>query len=101
VTGPGQADARMRPLPPMPCPLAAQGLCRSRSQPLVDGGEVDGGLVADGEFVEAGGRGAVAFDAVDAAFDDVTLLVDAGVEGRWSAALGYFGPPVGVHQSAE
>jgi hypothetical protein len=27
----------------------------------------------------------VAFEAVDAAFDGVTLLVDFGVEGRWSA----------------
>jgi hypothetical protein len=36
---------------------------------------VDGGFVSDGEFVEAGGHGTVAFDA---AFDGAALFVDLG-----------------------
>jgi hypothetical protein len=46
---------------------------------------VDGGLVADGELVIAGGDGPVAFEPVDAAFDGVTLLVDVAVERGWPA----------------
>jgi hypothetical protein len=33
---------------------------------------VDGGLVADGEFVVSGGHGPVLFEVVDTAFDGVT-----------------------------
>jgi hypothetical protein len=56
-------------------------------EPFVDGGDVDGGLVADGELVVAGGEGAVAFEPVDAAFDGVPLLVDLSVEGGRAAAV--------------
>lgn len=41
-----------------------------------------GGFVAHGEFVEAGGHGPVAFEAVDAALHGVTLLVPLRIEGR-------------------
>jgi hypothetical protein len=51
---------------------------------------VDGGLVADGELVEAGGQGPVAFEPVDAALDRVPLLVDLAVEGRWTATVTAF-----------
>jgi hypothetical protein len=37
---------------------------------LVDGGDGDGGLVADGEFVVAGGHGAVLFEQVDTALKE-------------------------------
>jgi hypothetical protein len=47
---------------------------------------VDGGFVADGELVVAGGRGPVAFEPVDAAFDGVPLFVGLAVEGGWPAA---------------
>ena len=52
-----------------------------------NGGDVDGGFVADGELVEAGGDGPVAFEPVDAALDRVPLLVDLTVEGGRPAAL--------------
>ena len=45
-----------------------------------------GGFVADGEFVLAGGGGAVAFEAVDAAFDGMMLLADFAVGGGRPAA---------------
>jgi hypothetical protein len=35
------------------------------SEPFVDGRDVDGGLLADGEFVVAGGHGSVALEPVD------------------------------------
>ena len=44
-----------------------------------------GGVVADGEFVVAGGEGSVAFELVDAALDGVALPVGGGVEG-WRAS---------------
>jgi hypothetical protein len=50
------------------------------AEPFVDGGDVDGGFVADGQLVVAGGDRPVALEPVDAAFDGVTLLVDRGVE---------------------
>jgi hypothetical protein len=59
-------------------------------QPLVDGGDVDGCLVADGELVVAGGDGAVAFEAADAAFDGVALLIQLGVEGGRAASVPAF-----------
>src|SRR5919198_2459726 len=65
-------------------------------EPLVDGDDVDGGLVSDCEFVVAGGHGAVAFEPVDAAFHGVALLVDVGVERRWPAAFGLPVASVGV-----
>jgi hypothetical protein len=61
---------------------------------------VDGGFVADGELVEAGGDGTVAFEPVDAAFDGMPLLVDLAVEGGWPAAVPApvlaVGDPVGL-----
>jgi hypothetical protein len=56
-------------------------------EPFVDGGDVDGGFVADGEFVVPGGQGPVALEAADAAFDGVPLFVDLGVEGWRPTAL--------------
>ena len=56
------------------------------AEPGVDRGDGDGGFVADGEFVVAGGQGAVLFELGDAALDGVALLVDLGVEGRWASA---------------
>ncbi|WP_406229558.1 hypothetical protein [Nocardia sp. NBC_01009] len=55
------------------------------SEPLVDDGDVDGGQVADGEFVVSGGHGPVLFELVDALFDGVAVAVDRWVECRWSA----------------
>jgi hypothetical protein len=49
-------------------------------QPLVDGGDGEGGFVADGEFVVPGGHGAVLFELVDAALDSVPLPVDNGIK---------------------
>jgi hypothetical protein len=43
-------------------------------EPFVDRGDVDGGVVADGELVVAGGHGPVALESADAAFDGVALL---------------------------
>lgn len=44
------------------------------------------GLVNDGESVGSHGQAAPLFEAVDAAFDDVPLLVDVMIEGRRTAA---------------
>jgi hypothetical protein len=55
-------------------------------QPLVDGDDVEGGFVPDGEFVVPGGDSAVAFEPVDAALHGVTLLVDVRIERWWPAA---------------
>ena len=52
-----------------------------RSQPLVDGCDKDGRLIADREFVVSGGHGPVALEAVDAALHSMTTLVVGGVEG--------------------
>jgi hypothetical protein len=57
------------------------------SDPFVDGGGVEGGLVADGELVVAGGDGAVALEPTDAALDGVALLVLLAVEGGRAPAL--------------
>ena len=55
---------------------------------MVDAGDVDGGGVADGELVVAGGEPAVVFEVVEAALDGVSVLVLCGVEGWRSAADG-------------
>jgi hypothetical protein len=55
-------------------------------EPSADGGDVEGGLVADGEFVVAGGDGAVALELVDAALDGVPLLVGLPVEDGWPSS---------------
>lgn len=57
---------------------------------------MDGGFVAHGEFVESGCYGAVAFEAVDAAFHRMTTLVDFGVEAGRPATLGSLGLSVGI-----
>ena len=44
-------------------------------EPFGDGGDVQGGLVADGELVVPGGDGPAALEAADAALDGVALLV--------------------------
>jgi len=56
-------------------------------EPFVDRRDVYDGFVACGELVVPGSQAAVAFEAVDAALDGVTLAVDAGVECRWPATL--------------
>ena len=48
---------------------------------------MDGGLVSHGQLVEAGGHCTVALEAVNAALDGVSLLIDVRVEGWWTAAL--------------
>jgi hypothetical protein len=55
-------------------------------EPLVDGGDVDDGFVADGELVVAGGDSPVALEPADAALDCVTLLVELWVKGRRAAS---------------
>lgn len=52
------------------------------SQPLVDGRDEDGRLVADGELVVPRGDRAVALEAVDPALDSMTLAVVNWVEMR-------------------
>lgn len=52
---------------------------------MVDAGDVDGCLVAHGEFVVAGGQGSVVLEVTEAAFHGVAVLVRHGVEGRWAA----------------
>ncbi|GAB3821877.1 hypothetical protein GCM10028820_31350 [Tessaracoccus terricola] len=56
---------------------------------------MDGGCVADGEFVVAGGEAAVVFELVDAAFDGVAVLVEVCVEGGCSSTFGTAAFPVG------
>lgn len=65
-------------------------------EPEDERGEADAGLVAVGEFVEAGGDRAELLEAVEAAFDDVAGLVEVAVEGRWSAAGPAAPHPVGL-----
>lgn len=64
------------------------GLLRRSFEPGVDDGDVDGGGVADGEFVVAGGEGSMLFELVDTAFDGVAVFVDRGIERGRSSALG-------------
>src|SRR6202008_4766949 len=56
------------------------------SQPLVDGCDEDGRLVADRELVVASCHRTVPFKAIDAALDRVPSLVVLGVERGWPAA---------------
>lgn len=56
-----------------------------RAQPLVDGRDEDGRLVADRELVVSRGDGAVPLEAVDPALDRVTLAEVDWVELWWSA----------------
>ena len=48
-------------------------------------------MVVGGAFGVAGGQVAPVFDPVEAAFDDVALLVGLRVEVRWSPAVAAFG----------
>lgn len=50
----------------------------------------------DGQLVERRHGPARLHEAVDSALHGVTLLIDVRAEGRWSAALGPLGQPVGV-----
>jgi hypothetical protein len=56
---------------------------------------VDGGLVANGEFVVADGYRSVLLEQVDTAFDGVTLLVDLLVDRRWPSTRGALDLAVG------
>ena len=56
------------------------------AEPDCDGGNDDFGSVVGDAFGVAGGEATELFQAVEAAFDDVALLVDGGVEARWPAA---------------
>src|SRR5688500_3284493 len=58
------------------------------SQPLIDGGNEDGRLVADGELVIPRGDRAVPFEAIDAALDRVALAVVDHVELRRTSTAG-------------
>jgi hypothetical protein len=62
------------------------------SLPFADSGNVDGGLEADGELVEAGGHRPVALEPVDAAFDRVAGLVVLAVECRRAPAVAATAP---------
>lgn len=53
--------------------------------------EVEPGLVAGGQFVEAGGDRAELLEAVEAAFDHVAGLIELSVEG-WRPAAGLTAP---------
>ena len=53
-------------------------MTRPGQEPVVDDGDVEGGLVADGELVIPCGDGAVAFEPVDAAFDGTVNLSQPG-----------------------
>jgi hypothetical protein len=66
------------------------------AEPDVDRGDVQGGLVAQGELVIAGGDRSVLFEQVDAALHGVALPVDLGVERRWAASGRAAGEPVGL-----
>ena len=53
-----------------------------RSQPCTDHGDVHGGLVADGELVEASGHRPMPLEPVDAAVDGMPGFVVLTVKGR-------------------
>jgi hypothetical protein len=64
--------------------------------PNEDGGEVECGLVGEGEFAAPCGQAAPLLEAVVAAFDGVALLVCLGVEARWAPSIGR-APPSAAH----
>jgi hypothetical protein len=74
--------------------LAGKALQRSRGCPDEDGGEVECGLVGDGELVRSHGQAAPLFESADAPFDGVALLVSLGVEGRRAASVAASPQPV-------
>src|SRR2546430_13216456 len=57
-----------------------------RARCVFDGGDVEGGFIADGQLVIAGGDGPVALEPVDPAFDRVAQLVRVRVERRRAAS---------------
>lgn len=59
-----------------------EGLLCMSFEPVVDPGDVDGGLVAHGELVVADGQGSVVLEVTEAAFHGAAVLVRHGVEGR-------------------
>ena len=59
-------------------------MLRKSFEPVVDYSDVEGGGVADSEFVVAGSEGSLVFELVDATFDRVAVLVGGWVE-RWRA----------------
>lgn len=65
------------------------------SEPEGDGGDDDFGSVVGGSFGVAGGEASELFEPVEAAFDDVALLVGVFVEGGWAAAGGASGSSAG------
>src|SRR4051794_21809518 len=79
----------------LPASRWTQDLLRKSSEPPVDVGDTDGGGVADGELVVAGGECTLVFEGVDAALDGVPVAIDHGVEAGWSSAGGTTGLAVG------
>jgi hypothetical protein len=63
-------------------------------EPFVDRGDVNGGFVADGQLVVAGGDGAVALEPADAALHGVACFVQLRVEGGRPSAGAALGLPV-------
>lgn len=59
----------------------------SASCPHEDGGEVECGLVGDGEFVASSGQAAPLLEAVDAPLNGVALFVGICIEAGWAPAL--------------
>jgi hypothetical protein len=74
--------------------LAGKPLGRSSDCPDEDGGEMECGLVGDGELVRSHGQAAPLLEAVDAPFDGVALFVCLGVEGWWAASVAASPQPV-------
>src|SRR5829696_5393598 len=61
--------------------------------PFVDGGDADGGEIADGEFLVSAGYCPVAFELADAALDGVALLRSAARTRTNSARPATDNPP--------
>ncbi|MGW4243013.1 serine hydrolase [Nocardia sp. NPDC004722] len=53
---------------------------------MVDGGDVNGGQIADGELVESGCHGTVLLEPIDPSLDRIAIAVDLGVERGWPPA---------------
>lgn len=67
--------------------FAGKVLRRSSGDPDEDRGQVECGLVGDGELVRSQGQAAPLLESVDAPLDGVALPVSLGGEGRWSASV--------------
>jgi hypothetical protein len=66
--------------------LGGRSLSGLSPGPDQDGGEVECGLVGDGELVRSHGQAAPLFERVDASFECVALPISLGVESRWATA---------------